>query len=157
MKQKEFRCPRCREIKPRQEYHNTTRGRGTSPRRRPYCRECQATYMVEYRKQKKRNNPEEYFKQQRKENVARYGITTEDYQMMFNGQNGKCLICNSLPNGTGKKNGRLFIDHCHENGNIRGLLCHHCNAGLGAFKHNPELLLKAIEYLKNSSAKTLAS
>jgi len=40
------------------------------------------------------------------------------------------------------------LDHNHENGQIRGVLCHGCNLGLGGFKDNPNLLLKAIRYVR---------
>jgi hypothetical protein len=42
----------------------------------------------------------------------------------------------------------LSIDHCHNTGKVRGLLCDHCNKGLGLFKDNIDYLNKAIEYLK---------
>ena len=59
-------------------------------------------------------------------------------------QGGKCAIC-----GTQYVLGlkRLALDHCHETGRIRGLLCGSCNRGLGLFRDNPERLRKAIEYL----------
>jgi len=44
---------------------------------------------------------------------------------------------------------RLAVDHDHKNGEVRGLLCHRCNVGLGNFQDNPELLLKAYKYLKD--------
>lgn len=56
-------------------------------------------------------------------------------------QSGKCLICNEIPK-------RLVVDHCHTSGKVRGLLCDHCNTGLGRFKDSPELLMAAIRYLK---------
>jgi len=45
----------------------------------------------------------------------------------------------------------FFIDHCHNNGNVRGLLCMRCNTGLGLFLDNPNFLLNAISYLKENS------
>ena len=47
--------------------------------------------------------------------------------------------------------GRLFVDHCHNTGKYRGLLCVTCNTGLGAFKDNVDLMQKAIEYLNETS------
>jgi hypothetical protein len=64
-----------------------------------------------------------------------YGITKEQL-----GQDC-CQICGGYQ--------RLSIDHDHNTGKVRGLLCSPCNIGLGGFKDNPHSLTKAIEYLKN--------
>lgn len=73
---------------------------------------------------------------------SRYGISTDEYNTFFQKQDGKCKICNI----TSEK--RLYVDHCHTTGKIRGLLCQQCNTGLGMFKDNEDNLMKAIKYLK---------
>jgi hypothetical protein len=55
----------------------------------------------------------------------RYGISSEEYETLLDAQDGVCAICKSPP----KKN-RLHVDHCHETGLVRGLLCAHCNSSL---------------------------
>lgn len=78
-----------------------------------------------------------------------YGITQEDYETLFRLQNGRCAIC-----GTTRFGGRwkkLSVDHSHAYGNVRGLLCHHCNAGLGAFRDSERRLVAAIRYLSQFS------
>lgn len=70
-----------------------------------------------------------------------YGITLEDYEQMYQTQQGKCSICS-------KEEKILNIDHCHSTGKIRELLCNQCNHGIGNFKDNTELLNKAIGYLE---------
>ena len=72
----------------------------------------------------------------------RYGIVEFDYDVLVAAQDNKCAICGT---GPGKK--RLDLDHCHTTKRIRGLLCNNCNRGLGHFKDNPTLLVKAVEYL----------
>lgn len=72
-----------------------------------------------------------------------FGITPEDYNQMFVTQNGLCAIC-LKPSRDGTN---LRIDHNHETGKIRGLLCENCNFGLGHFKDNSEVLLSAVKYL----------
>lgn len=60
-------------------------------------------------------------------------------------QNHCCAIC-----GTNKPNGRtneFVVDHCHNTGKVRGLLCHPCNSGIGMFKDEVDILNKAILYL----------
>ena len=78
-------------------------------------------------------------------------VHKDTYVQMHNIQNGLCKICNQpetmiSSNKTSTK--RLAIDHCHDSGKIRGLLCHHCNVSLGGFKDSIELLEAAIKYLK---------
>jgi hypothetical protein len=77
-----------------------------------------------------------------------YKITPADYQVMFDSQNGRCLICSGGPDGRGKKNKRLNVDHNHTTGKIRGLLCSKCNTGLGLFNDSENFLSSAIQYLK---------
>ncbi len=71
-----------------------------------------------------------------------YGLTTEQWYAMLSAQGGTCAICGQPP-----KRKQLCVDHCHETGRIRSLLCHSCNGGLGYFKDKPELLARAIAYL----------
>lgn len=70
-----------------------------------------------------------------------YGITIEEYEIRLDAQQGRCLICRD-------ELVRPFIDHCHKLGHVRGILCQHCNSGLGFFKDNPATLERAIKYLR---------
>lgn len=74
--------------------------------------------------------------------ASNYGITLEEV-VALKGR-GECDICGS--DGSEYKLG-LHIDHCHETKKVRGLLCHGCNTGLGAFKENSTSLRAAMEYL----------
>lgn len=85
-----------------------------------------------------------------------YGIDIADYEHHLELQCGVCKICKELP-PTGSRVKRLSVDHCHSTGHIRGLLCSKCNAGLGQFCDNTELLAKAIEYLRENSPKMVAN
>jgi len=74
-----------------------------------------------------------------------YGITLKEYNKMLAKQDECCAICKTdIPNGKGNT---FHVDHCHETGKVRGLLCSNCNTSLGGFKDNPTLLTKAIKYL----------
>lgn len=77
-----------------------------------------------------------------------YGITLEQYEKECAEQNNLCILCGKAPRGRSIKTQRLYVDHNHKTGKRRGLICNHCNRGLGAFMDEPELLQKAIEYLK---------
>jgi len=76
----------------------------------------------------------------------KYGITLEQYEVMLEQQKGCCKICKT-PQNELKRN--LAVDHCHNTGQIRGLLCHKCNTLIGSAKESKEILLKVIEYLSN--------
>lgn len=78
-----------------------------------------------------------------------YGLTTEDYDRMFAEQNGLCAICKKPP---AEDDTRLCVDHCHTTGRIRKLLCRRCNAGLGAFRDDPDIIARAVQYLINPPA-----
>src|SRR5699024_496382 len=66
--------------------------------------------------------------ERRAENLWRkYGMTLEEYELRADAQGGRCLIC-------AKPGAQLLVDHDHETGAVRGLLCHGCNVGLGWFK-----------------------
>jgi len=78
----------------------------------------------------------------------KYGLSFEQYEAMHRAQYGLCLIC-AKPE-TAIIRGQLTtlaVDHSHDDGRIRGLLCSQCNTGLGCFKDDPDLLARAIEYL----------
>ena len=79
-------------------------------------------------------------------------IKGEKYDQMFDRQNGLCAICERPE--TSMRNGRvkaLAVDHDHETGKVRELLCWHCNSGLGKFKDDSKVLRKAAEYLEKHS------
>lgn len=78
-----------------------------------------------------------------------YGMSREEYNAMLAEQDGKCAICKNEETAIFKGRPKeLHVDHCHETGKIRGLLCGCCNGGLGLFKDNVDTILAAIRYLK---------
>jgi len=78
-----------------------------------------------------------------------YGITEKQYDEMGEKQGWKCAICGTeKPGGPGKK---LMVDHNHKTGEIRGLLCNHCNSTIGYALECPERLRRAIAYLEGGS------
>jgi len=74
---------------------------------------------------------------------SKYHISHATYKKMLAEQGGVCKICGNLPN----KGKVLHVDHDHVAGDIRGLLCHGCNTGLGMFKENLATLESAKQYL----------
>lgn len=72
----------------------------------------------------------------------KYGITLDRYNEMLAGQGNACAICREPATRT------LHVDHCHATGRVRALLCAKCNAGLGCYRDDTELMKKAIAYLE---------
>ena len=88
--------------------------------------------------------------QRNKQLKKRYNITLEDYDQMFAEQNGVCAIC-KLPETSENQYGikRLSVDHDHQTGRVRGLLCYNCNHMLGFAKDNYVRLINGVYYLLN--------
>lgn len=100
----------------------------------------------------RKNNSNKVKTYQRTSNLRKnFRMEIEDYENLFASQNGVCAIClepeSFIHKATGKP-ARLAVDHSHTTGAVRKLLCKACNNGLGLFKDNPELLIKAAGYLK---------
>ena len=84
---------------------------------------------------------------------ANHGISLDAYNTMLSHQNGVCAICGQKETIASKKTGKvsnLAVDHCHKTGQIRGLLCFHCNRGIGHFKDEVIILENAANYIKKS-------
>jgi hypothetical protein len=90
-------------------------------------------------------NPDYRFYESIKSN---YGLTRAQYDSLLILQNGVCAICRRGPEGSGKK--RLTVDHDHRTGEVRGLLCNHCNVALGNLRDDPLVTRAAAAYLESS-------
>jgi len=80
----------------------------------------------------------------------KYRLRVEDYAALRASQKHACAICGLVfapENRAGSHPDNCVVDHCHASGKVRGLLCPHCNLGLGHFRDNPALLTKAATYL----------
>jgi hypothetical protein len=117
-------CRTCGEVKPHSEWHrNATASDGLSTR----CKVCRAV-------------------QSRQDHLKRqYGITEAERHELVASQGGVCCIClAALP---------VHVDHCHETGRVRGVLCFSCNAALGQFKDRPDVIRRAATYVEGNAWK----
>ncbi|MBV8486749.1 MAG: endonuclease VII domain-containing protein [Planctomycetaceae bacterium] len=160
------RCTKCGELKPLAEFYLAS---GTRDGRRSDCKQCNlaakhARYLVnpasdiERARKWAKDNPERYRENQerykesgakaksnRKSHLKRkYGLTEEHYQVMLAAQGGLCAICRSRP--------AAHVDHDHESGRIRALLCFNFNGALGRMLDNPGWLMAAMDYLEQHRA-----
>ena len=111
--------------------------------------------MVAKMKDWKAKNPERWIELNRRSDLKKkYGLTTDEYQSLCSSQGNVCAICGMPQNS--KRGPNLSVDHCHETGKIRALLCVKCNTGLGMFKDDPRLMERAAEYIRSHSKREVA-
>lgn len=130
------RCPSCKETKSKDLFYKS---KTSTDGCQSYCKVCANFRATSYARENKDKIPTTGYSLKR-----RYGITSEDYSRMLEEQNYKCAICFIDKCQSGRN---FAVDHNHDTGKIRGLLCSACNMGLGNFKDSPELIKKAINYL----------
>lgn len=123
------------------------------------CRECKTEAQPRLpwpRGRKRRRVPAEQSPEWKKQNRAdylmlKYCITPEIYDAMLQEQDYKCAICLRRP--TTKK--PLAVDHHHQTGIVRGLLCNNCNSGIGFLQEDPEVMRNAVVYVEKHNKKFL--
>lgn len=79
--------------------------------------------------------------------LNKYGLDQEGFDYLVQFQGNKCAICKSV---FAEFTNRINVDHCHDTGFVRGLLCSLCNSALGGFRDNRHFLANAIRYLQHN-------
>lgn len=134
------RCSKCGKKKPLDHFFNR---KAAKDGKASCCKTC-AKGMRE-RLVESRPYYQVHMQRQRK-----YGVSQEQYEEMLRQQGGRCAICRSKSPG---RNSVFFcIDHDHETGRVRGLLCRRCNMGLGYFGDKLKLLRRAVRYLEENKS-----
>ncbi|MGY1687715.1 endonuclease VII domain-containing protein [Geodermatophilus sp. SYSU D00867] len=126
-------CPDCDTVKPISEFPTTT---ANSSGVHSYCKPC---HNVRGKASRDKVGGSRTYHLQR-----RYGITAEEADAMLAAQGGLCAICRTAP--------AAHVDHDHDTGRVRQLLCFHCNGGLGQFKDDPAALRAAAGYVERHRA-----
>lgn len=138
------------------------------PREARRCRECAREYQRQYRATRDPAKIQEYTKRYREKRAAdpvrsvrtaaqthayklltKYGLTVEQYEQRLVEQEHCCAICLRSFETLDFKH--VHVDHDHRTGAVRGLLCMYCNTALGKFGDDPEVLARAILYLRAAS------
>ncbi len=121
-------CTKCSQEKELEAFPlRADRAKDGSRRRRGHCKICHSDYFRE----------------------RTYGVNRAAYDEMLEAQNGACAICGTKEPGSKRKH--FHVDHCHRTNKIRGLLCGNCNLGMGNLQDDIEILIRAIEYLREKS------
>ena len=160
---KQLRCRLCRREKDMKWKHDHREQHIASSTR---WKKSNREHYNEWIRQDRLNNPEKHKKWSKtyrekkgvlrslEESLRLRHMDIETYNKMLEKQNNVCALCLKPETRKSKRKGeicRLMIDHCHSTNIIRGLLCHNCNAGLGLFKDDIQVLKTAITYLEKHS------
>ena len=95
-------------------------------------------------KKLKATNPQKLKQRNRRSRLRLFGLTPEAFDAMLEKQGGVCAIC-------GKKRGQMSVDHNHETGRVRGILCQPCNSGIGMLGDNIVGLEHALRYMRETT------
>ena len=128
-------CRTCDSEKPESEFHKNRTVKGG------LARDCK-TCANKARQVRKKTTPNKHDPEKAKAywRKHKYGLTPERYGAMHEAQDGLCAICLEAP--------LSVVDHDHATGEVRKLLCHNCNVGLGFFQDRIDFLLRAADYLR---------
>ncbi len=146
--QPEKTCTKCKVEKPLEEFSADHQHRDG---KRSHCKECIRKYRAanpEKAREYRRRHPEKYRKRVRlgRHLKCRYGLSLEQRNKLLTRQGGKCAVC-------GKKfddKRKPHVDHCHDAGHVRGLLCINCNLAEGYFQRDPRNVRRLLAYMERN-------
>lgn len=118
-------CTRCEMAKPETAFAVTQRGR-----RGPICSECRNERRRATGEHSRRRAAETSAQRRRRQLWQMYKLTEAQYQALLDAQSGACAICRRVPS-LGRP---LVVDHCHNTGTVRALLCSPCNLNVGVYE-----------------------
>ena len=155
-------CGKCREWLPVDDFFiNIRSSTGLASACKPCDRARKAATLAKhpptidqvrrYKATYRAKNPEKFKESHERQKLRKRGVTLEWYQEQLIAQGGGCKICGRIEDSVDNFSGdarRLAVDHCHETGAVRGLLCSRCNTALGLMGDNPDRLRQAAFYLE---------
>lgn len=135
----------CNHCNVKKDVSDFKKGKGYKDGIRPQCIECARKYNLQSFHKNKHKHPYNYEEDKNRKLQRAYGISYQQYLEMLDAQDGKCAICGT--EDTGKRKA-FAVDHCHECGEVRGLLCSNCNTGIGNLREDIEIMERAIAYVR---------
>lgn len=134
-------CQRCKKTKPLGDFH---KNRQTRDGKHTLCKVCNSAKASKWRAE----NPT---KAKTLNYRKKYKLTYEQVEAMKVSCGRACEICGVSEAEAPRE--VLFVDHCHDTGEVRGILCLHCNNLLGSSKDRVKTLLSAVDYLREKGSK----
>lgn len=138
-------CSKCKLEKERSEFYNCV---STKTGLSSYCKGCTAINIKERRGKDpegtRRRDHKRYLSNKDAYLKRTFGISLKEWKGMHEAQGGVCDICK-------RPAGSLCVDHNHESGKVRGLLCFQCNTSLGGFQDSVSVVSSALDYLTKHS------
>src|SRR5437660_11818004 len=143
-----YRCEPCRrkrdpDFGKKKYQRDIQRNPNSNKERHALAKQRNPHISRDYSRRARELHPERVRARQRKNRIAQYGLTEEQYIAMYDQQCGLCAIC-----GGSETNKRLAIDHDHTTGQVRALLCNKCNLTLGIVDDNAEKLRAMADYVE---------
>lgn len=135
-------CAQCGLEKPIEDFGKNSKGSPT------WCSPCRTEKSRRYMRDWRAKNPDHAAKKAKSYKLRQYNLTPDEFAYMVLEQGGVCAICQKVPE-------ILYVDHDHNTGVIRGLLCQKCNSGIGFLGDTLEGLEKAVKYLKDARDKEI--
>lgn len=123
------RCSRCGIEQSLTSFHKST-ARGTQA----WCRACCHEYRVAHRRQNAKAA-----------RLRNYGLTASEFEALLADQSNCCASCRDPLSDVAHD---VHVDHCHETGVVRGVLCRHCNIALGHLRDSPERIRALLRYIE---------
>lgn len=136
------RCERC--LKWKSEAANRTNNKELAKERSRIWR----LNNLERSRENSKSYQKRFPNKQKEWALKKYNLTFDEFIKLRKNQQDLCKICQNKE--TNPQYSVLAVDHDHKTGKVRGLLCGHCNTGLGKFKDNISILERAISYLKEN-------
>ena len=139
-------CTTCKQMKDESEFY---RRKQSVDGLNPQCKNCSLVQQKDYIRRK--NAVKAALKADTRKDMNlryHYNMSLGEYEDILRDQEGICAICGKNPDDFERA---FAVDHDHETGKVRGILCPDCNRGLGGFHDNLELLEKAVEYIRKSA------
>ena len=135
-------CNRCQQFKLLSNFAINSKGKFGV---KSICKKCSTKAGRKlYQDRKNTMCPNEWSLEKREQSLKKnYGITLAEYEIYLEKQKGVCLICFGV-----NSDKPLYVDHCHNTKQVRGLLCQKCNSLLGMAQDSITILASAIDYLK---------
>lgn len=146
-------CTACNNVLPVDNFHKSSVRKNGTIIYQPRCKDCyNKHYASKWHVMDQKEKAKEKFRRKEKFNSdwhknyrlrTKYNMTLEEFNSRYDLQHGSCYICKIVTPAD-----EIRVDHCHKSGKVRKLLCHNCNTMLGHAKEDIQVLLKAVEYIR---------